>query len=38
VLERVAAAVDGAAEPMLAGWFTDETSEATQAMLDALRK
>lgn len=38
VLARVAAAVDGAAEPMLSGWFTDETSEATQAMLDALRK
>jgi len=38
VLQRVAAAVDGAAEPMLSGWFTEETSEATQAMLDALRK
>jgi enoyl-CoA hydratase len=38
VLERVAAAVEGAAEPMLSGWFTEETAEATQAILDALRK
>lgn len=38
VLQRVAAALDGGAEPMLDGWFTEETAVATQAMLDSLRK
>lgn len=38
VLDRIAAAVDGGAEPMLAGWFTDETDVATQAMLASLRR
>jgi hypothetical protein len=30
--------VEGGAEPMLAGWFTDETDVATQAMLASLRR
>jgi len=37
VLDRVAAAVDGNGDPMLSGWFTEETAEATQAMLASLR-
>lgn len=38
VLDRIAAAVDGGAEPMLTGWLTDETAVATQAMLASLRR
>ncbi len=37
-LDRIAAAVDGSADPMLAGWFTEETAEATQAMLTSLKR
>ena len=38
VLDRIAAAVEGSADPMLAGWFTDETEVATQSMLASLRR
>jgi enoyl-CoA hydratase/carnithine racemase len=38
VLERVAVAVDGEADPMLSGWFTDETRDATRAVLESLRR
>ena len=37
-LDRIAAAVDGSADPMLAGWFTEETAEATQSMLTSLKR
>ena len=37
-LDRIAAAVDGSADPMLAGWFTEETAAATQAMLTSLKR
>lgn len=38
VLDRIAAATQGGAEPMLAGWLTDETDVATKAMLASLRR
>jgi enoyl-CoA hydratase/carnithine racemase len=38
VLERVAAAVEGEAEPLLAGWFTEESRDAIGAVLDSLRR
>ena len=38
VLNRIAATVDGGADPMQDGWFTDETGEATRAMLASLRR
>jgi len=37
-LDRIAAAVDGDGDPMLSGWFTDESAEATQAMLASLKR
>lgn len=38
VLEQVRAAVEDGEDPMLNGWFTDETGDATRAVLASLKK
>ena len=38
VREQVRVAVEDRADPMLAGWFTEETGDATRAMLASLKK
>jgi enoyl-CoA hydratase/carnithine racemase len=38
VLEQVRAAVEDGADPMLDGWFTEETGDATRAVLASLKK